>query len=56
MITAAQLRTSRALLGINQETLADMVGVPLPSMRRMEATSQNVRGGGRGVRCKSPSA
>ncbi len=44
MITAAQLRASRALLGINHQTLADMVGVSLPAIQCMEASPDNVRG------------
>ncbi len=44
MITAAQLRASRALLGIDQQTLADLAGVSLPTIQRMEASSNNVRG------------
>jgi transcriptional regulator with XRE-family HTH domain len=44
MITAAQLRAARALLGIDQQTLADMAGVSLPTIQRMEASQGNVRG------------
>ncbi len=44
MITAAQLRASRALLGIDQQTLADLAGVSLPTIQRMEASPNNVRG------------
>jgi transcriptional regulator with XRE-family HTH domain len=44
MITAAQLRAARALLGIDQQTLADMAGVSLPTIQRMEASRGNVRG------------
>jgi transcriptional regulator with XRE-family HTH domain len=44
MITAAQLRAARALLGIDQETLAGMAGVSLPTIQRMEASRGNVRG------------
>ena len=44
MITAAQLRASRALLGIDQQTLADLAGVSLPTVQRMEASPEAVRG------------
>ena len=44
MITAAQLRASRALLGIDQQTLADLAGVSLPTIQRMEASQGNVKG------------
>jgi transcriptional regulator with XRE-family HTH domain len=44
MITAAQLRAARALLGIDQQTLADLSGVSVPTIQRMEASQGNVRG------------
>jgi len=44
MMTAAQLRAARALLGIDQKTLAGMAGVALPTIQRMEASEGNVRG------------
>lgn len=44
MITAAQMRAARALLGIDQQTLADLSGVSLPTIQRMEASQGNVRG------------
>lgn len=44
MITAAQLRAARALLGIDQRRLAEMAGVSLPTIQRMEASQGNVRG------------
>jgi transcriptional regulator with XRE-family HTH domain len=44
MITAAQLRAARALLGIDQQTLADLASVSLPTIQRMEASQGNVRG------------
>ena len=44
MITAAQLRAARALLGIDQKTLASLAGVSLPTIQRMEASQGNVRG------------
>ncbi|WP_041921664.1 helix-turn-helix domain-containing protein [Hyphomicrobium denitrificans] len=44
MITAAQMRAARALLGIDQQTLAELAGVSLPTIQRMEASEGNVRG------------
>jgi len=44
MMTAAQLRAARALLGIDQKTLADRAGVSVPTIQRMEASQGNVRG------------
>ena len=44
MMTAAQLRAARALLGIDQKTLAEKAGVSLPTIQRMEASDGNVRG------------
>ena len=45
MLTPAQLRAARALLGIDQRTLAERAGVSLPTIQRMEATSDGyVRG------------
>lgn len=44
MITAAQMRAARALLGIDQKTLADRAGVSVPTIQRMEASDGNVRG------------
>ena len=44
MITAAQMRAARALLGIDQRTLAQLAGVSLPTIQRMEASIGNVRG------------
>lgn len=44
MITAAQMRAGRALLGIDQNTLAREAGVSLPTIQRMEASAGNVRG------------
>lgn len=35
-ITAAQLRAARALLGISAETLADMAGIGVATVRRSE--------------------
>ncbi len=44
MLTAAQLKAARALLGIDQRTLAEMAGVSLPTIQRMEASPGVVRG------------
>ena len=45
MISAAQLRAARALLGIDQRTLASMSDVSLPTIQRMEASKEeHVRG------------
>ena len=44
MMTAAQLRAARALLGIDQKRLAELSGVSLPTIQRMEASDGNVRG------------
>lgn len=44
MITAAQMRAARALLGIDQKTLAEMAAVSVPTIQRMEASQGNVRG------------
>jgi predicted transcriptional regulator len=44
MITAGQLRASRALLGIDQRTLAQAAGLSLPTIQRMEASDGVIRG------------
>ncbi len=44
VITAAQMRAARALLGIDQKTLAELSGLSVPTIQRMEASSGNVRG------------
>lgn len=44
MLTPAQLRAARALLGVDQKTFADMAGVSLPTIQRMEASEGYVRG------------
>lgn len=44
MITAAQMRAARALLGIDQKRLAELAGVSLPTVQRMEASEGTVRG------------
>jgi transcriptional regulator with XRE-family HTH domain len=44
MITAAQLRAARALLGIDQRKLAKLSGLSLPTIQRMEASDGVIRG------------
>ncbi len=44
MITAAQLRAARAMLGIDQRTLAEMSGLSVPTIQRMEASEEMIRG------------
>jgi transcriptional regulator with XRE-family HTH domain len=38
------MRAARALLGIDQQSLADLANVSLPTIQRMEASEGNVRG------------
>src|SRR5271168_2975881 len=44
MITAAQLKAARALLGIEQRALAVLAGLSVPTIQRMEASDGVVRG------------
>src|SRR6185312_12659014 len=44
MITAAQLRAARALLGIDQRRLAKLSRLSVPTIQRMEASETLVRG------------
>jgi transcriptional regulator with XRE-family HTH domain len=44
MITSAQLRGARALLGIDQRKLAELAGLSLPTIQRMEASGGVIRG------------
>jgi transcriptional regulator with XRE-family HTH domain len=44
MITAGQLRASRALLGIDQRQLAEAARLSLPTIQRMEASDGVIRG------------
>ena len=44
MITAAQLRAARALLGLDQRQLADLSGLSVPTIQRMEASGGVIRG------------
>lgn len=43
MITAAQLRAARALLGIDQRELARLSGLSVPTVQRMEVCEGSVR-------------
>lgn len=44
MIAALQLRAARALLGIDQRKLAELSGLSLPTIQRMEGSDGVVRG------------
>ena len=44
MITAAQLRAARVLLGMDQRQLAELAGLSVPTIQRMEASEAMVRG------------
>lgn len=44
MITAPQLRAARALLGIDQRRLAELSGLSVPTIQRMEASEATIRG------------
>ena len=44
MLTAPQLRAARALLGIDQRTLAELSGLSVPTIQRMEASEAIIRG------------
>jgi transcriptional regulator with XRE-family HTH domain len=44
MISGPQMKAARALLGIGQKALADMAGVSVPTIQRMEASDSDVRG------------
>ena len=44
MISAAQLRAARALLGIDQRELAERCGLSVPTIQRMEASEAVIRG------------
>ncbi|MGF1627814.1 MAG: helix-turn-helix domain-containing protein [Alphaproteobacteria bacterium] len=44
MITAAQLKAARALLGIDQRQLAELAGLSVPTIQRMEASHGVIRG------------
>jgi transcriptional regulator with XRE-family HTH domain len=44
MITAAQMRAARALLGIDQRRLAELAGLSVPIIQRMEGSKGVIRG------------
>jgi len=44
MLTAAQLRAARSLLGIDQKMLAEAAGLSVPTIQRMEASDGVIRG------------
>lgn len=44
MISAGQVRAARALLGIDQRELADIAGLSVPTIQRMEASEGVIRG------------
>tara|TARA_R110000868_G_scaffold55283_2_gene171947 strand:+ start:354 stop:656 length:303 start_codon:yes stop_codon:yes gene_type:complete len=44
MISSGQMKAARALLGIDQRQLAELCGVSLPTIQRMEASGGTVRG------------
>ena len=44
VITAAQVRAARALLGIDQRKLAELSGLSVPTIQRMEASGDVIRG------------
>lgn len=44
MITAAQLRAARALLGMDQRALAHAAQLSVPTIQRMEASEGVIRG------------
>ena len=44
MITAAQLRAARALIGLDQRNIAELAGLSVPTIQRMEASDGVIRG------------
>ena len=44
MITAAQLRAARALAGLDQRKIAELAGLSVPTIQRMEASDGVIRG------------
>jgi transcriptional regulator with XRE-family HTH domain len=44
VITAAQLRAARALIGVDQRELAERAGLSVPTIQRMEASEGVIRG------------
>lgn len=43
MITGAQMKAARAMLGLDQRALAEAAGLSLPTIQRMEASVGVVR-------------
>ena len=43
MISAAQLRAARALLGLDQKKIAELAGLSVPTIQRMEASDGVIR-------------
>jgi len=44
MLTATQLRAARALMDVDQRDLADLAGLSVPTIQRMEASDGVIRG------------
>jgi transcriptional regulator with XRE-family HTH domain len=44
VITSAQLRAARAILGLDQRALAERCGLSVPTIQRMEASEDVIRG------------
>jgi transcriptional regulator with XRE-family HTH domain len=44
MISSAQIRAARAMLGIDQRKLAELSGLSVPTIQRMEASEGTIRG------------
>jgi transcriptional regulator with XRE-family HTH domain len=44
VITAAQLRAARALAGLDQRQIAELAGLSVPTIQRMEASEGVIRG------------
>src|ERR1051326_1793361 len=44
MITSSQLRAARALANVDQRQLAELAGLSLPTIQRMEASDGVIRG------------
>jgi transcriptional regulator with XRE-family HTH domain len=44
MISSGQMRAARALLGIDQRRLAELSSLSLPTIQRMEASEDVIRG------------
>jgi transcriptional regulator with XRE-family HTH domain len=44
MISSGQMKAARALLGIDQRRLAEISGLSVPTIQRMEASDGVVRG------------